>query len=527
MPTRPNVQSIASDRPMASDPAPDDGRQALAVPEPLLGNVVLRLPKALVDKARRDLRRPHETALERVGFLVVTSARTEGDQLLVLGLEYQAIPDDQYVASRGAGTRIGTVAIRNAITRAMTGARGIFHIHLHEHEGIPHFSDTDRREQPRLAQSLVAAAPAESHGMIVLSADAANAWVWPADGDGAVVPARLVIVGDPMVLLSGNQLHDTIQSGDEALSSERLESEGTVRGRGAPVASVASFPNVEENSANGACAQPPRERYSRQSFLGPDSQRRLETARVAVLGYGGGGSHVGQQLAHVGVLHLRVADGDIIDESNLNRLVGGTAADVEEKRVKVDIARRVITGVLPSAPLITHDSRWQNRADLFRACDILVGCVDSFAERRELEVLARRFGIPYVDIGMDVHQESGEPPRMGGQVILSMPGGPCFSCLGFLTLERLAREAARYGAAGDRPQVVWPNGTLASAAVGLVVSLLTGWTGETDRTVYLSYDGNRGTLTPHPRLAYLGKAPCSHFPIEQMGLPRFTTVRPL
>jgi hypothetical protein len=233
---------------------------------------------------------------------------------------------------------------------------------------------------------------------------------------------------------------------------------------------------------------------------------------------------VGQQLAHLGVGNVYVADGDRIDESNLNRLVGGTAADVRVAQRKVDIARRMITGVMEDADVRVHEGRWQERATLFRECDVVVGCVDSFAERREIEVMARRFAIPYVDIGMDVHQVPGDAPRLGGQVLLSLPDGPCMTCLGFLTEARLAEEAALYGAAGGRPQVVWPNGSLASSAVGVVVSLLTGWTGEADRVVYLSYDGNRGTLAPHPRLAYLGRTPCPHYPADAVGEPRFRPV---
>lgn len=36
-------------------------------------------------------------------------------------------------------------------------------------------------------------------------------------------------------------------------------------------------------------------------------------------------------------------------------------------------------------------------------------------------------------------------------------------------LARLELEAQTYHAAGARPQVVWPNGVLASTAVGLVI----------------------------------------------------------
>jgi hypothetical protein len=52
--------------------------------------------------------------------------------------------------------------------------------------------------------------------------------------------------------------------------------------------------------------------------------------------------------------------------------------------------------------------------------------------------------------------------------------------------------------------VVWPNGVLASTAVGIVVDLLRGWSGVRDRTPFLSYDGNLGVLGKHPRWEYIG-----------------------
>ena len=42
------------------------------------------------------------------------------------------------------------------------------------------------------------------------------------------------------------------------------------------------------------------DRYSRQSFLGSESEEFIARATVAVAGLGGGGSHVVQQLAHIG-----------------------------------------------------------------------------------------------------------------------------------------------------------------------------------------------------------------------------------
>jgi len=139
----------------------------------------------------------------------------------------------------------------------------------------------------------------------------------------------------------------------------------------------------------------------------------------------------------------------------------------------------------------------------------------------KLEAHARRFLIPYIDIGMDVRVIEGEAPRMAGQVILSFPGKACMKCFGFLTDERLHAEASRYGDAGFRPQVVWPNGLLASAAVGIGMALATGWAEMRRVSPYLSYDGNAISLTQHRRLEYLDADTCPHYSIADAGKVRF------
>jgi hypothetical protein len=177
-----------------------------------------------------------------------------------------------------------------------------------------------------------------------------------------------------------------------------------------------------------------------------------------------------------------------------------------------------------NANIDAYNCKWQDNPEPLLGCDIIFGCVDGFSQRRELESCARRYLIPLIDIGMDVHCIGGEPPRMGGQAILSMPGGPCMFCLGFLNEQVLAQEGERYGDAGERPQVVWPNGVLASSAVGIAVDLLTDWTRSLRDVVYLEYDGNKGTLKPHVRLEYLEERSCAHYPSDQVGDPVLLSV---
>ena len=263
------------------------------------------------------------------------------------------------------------------------------------------------------------------------------------------------------------------------------------------------------------------DRFSRQSFLGEAGQTTIERSVVGIVGAGGGGSHFAVQLAHIGFMNTVVFDDDHVDESNLNRMVTAVEADVKAGTLKTEAAKRRIREIRSDARVEIHNCRWQERPEALRKCDLVFGCVDSFAERRELETCCRRYLIPLIDIGMDLTKVGEEPPVMGGQVILSMPGGPCMFCLGFLTEKLLALEASKYGAAGPRPQVVWPNGVLASTAVGVAVDLLADWTRSLRGPVYLEYRGNVGTVTEHPFLKYHQGGRCTHYPAEQVGDPVF------
>ncbi|MEQ1756027.1 MAG: ThiF family adenylyltransferase [Micropepsaceae bacterium] len=262
-------------------------------------------------------------------------------------------------------------------------------------------------------------------------------------------------------------------------------------------------------------------RLARQSFLGPLSEAILAATTIGIVGLGGGGSHVAQQTAHMGVGGYVNADPDRIEDTNTNRLVGGTLADVANAREKVAIAERLIRGLQPNARILSIPKDWRDAVDDLKLCDAIVGAVDGFKEREEIERFARRHLIPYIDVGMDVHDLGNSSFLVSGQVILSNPGAPCMRCCGFITDERLEQEAKKYSAAGSRPQVVWSNGVLASTAVGLLTQVLTAWYPNPPCFVFLDYDGNKGTVTRNPRMELLKDHVCPHHPANEAGDPLF------
>ncbi|MGE0271507.1 MAG: ThiF family adenylyltransferase [Alphaproteobacteria bacterium] len=251
--------------------------------------------------------------------------------------------------------------------------------------------------------------------------------------------------------------------------------------------------------------------FSRQSFLGESAEARLANIRVAIVGLGGGGSHVAQQLAHLGVGYYRLIDPDNIEASNLNRLVGATQGDVNSALPKVEIAKRTIKRIRPWADVRAVQERWQACDRLIRDAHVLFGCIDGYQQRDFLETAARRFCIPYIDIGMDVTKVGPKSYAVAGQMIMSLPGQPCMRCLGFLTPDKLAQEENRYGDVGVNPQVVWTNGMLASLAVGAFVKLVTPWFENRETYSWLELDGNSQTVSPSQQPDYfLRQSPCPH-----------------
>jgi molybdopterin-synthase adenylyltransferase len=262
--------------------------------------------------------------------------------------------------------------------------------------------------------------------------------------------------------------------------------------------------------------------FSRQSFLGAEAEDTLAQARVAIVGLGGGGSHVAQQLAHIGVGHFRLIDPDIIEPSNLNRLVGATFDDVVQKRKKVEIISRVIKSIRPWATIITAACEWQSAVELLQDSHVTFGCVDGYRQRRDLEQATRRFCLPYIDIGMDVAQISEEDFAVSGQMLLSMPGQPCMTCMGFLTQDRLNEEENKYGHVGINPQVVWPNALLAALAVGTFMKITTPWMTKLPMPLWLEFEGNSQQVRQSMQPKYNVTGPCNHFDGEtDLGDPFF------
>jgi hypothetical protein len=255
------------------------------------------------------------------------------------------------------------------------------------------------------------------------------------------------------------------------------------------------------------------DRYSIQSFLGADFEEFMACCTLGISGLGGCGSQVVQQLAHIGFKNYVLYDDEVDQEAILDRSIATTVVDTFAKTPKLQLAKMMIYGIQPHANVRGFPCSWQEYPEPMRDCQIVFGCADGYKERQDLEIACRRYLMHYIDVGMDLR--GTDRPVIRGRVILSSPGGLCMKCMGFLDDQTLAQEA-RYGTV-ERSQVIWPNGVLASTAVGLAVDLITNWTRKQRSHAYLVYDGNEGTVKESATLRQLNTVACPHFDASEIG----------
>lgn len=139
----------------------------------------------------------------------------------------------------------------------------------------------------------------------------------------------------------------------------------------------------------------------------------LRTKRVLVVGCGGLGGHIIDQLARIGVGFLRVCDGDVFEPSNLNRqlLSRIPLLGMSKARAAADHVSRVNPDITVEA---VEDFMTRKAVrSLIADCDIVMDALDNIPSRRLLAAACEEMRIPYV---------YGAIQGWVAQAAVSMPG---------------------------------------------------------------------------------------------------------
>jgi len=139
----------------------------------------------------------------------------------------------------------------------------------------------------------------------------------------------------------------------------------------------------------------------------------LRSKRVLVVGCGGLGGHILDQLCRIGIGFLRVVDGDVFEETNLNRqllsevpLLGiHKAASAAEhiRRVNPETTVEAVNAFMSET----------NVRELICGCDVVMDALDNIPGRRILAAACNAANIPYI---------YGAIQGWVAQAAVSMPG---------------------------------------------------------------------------------------------------------
>jgi hypothetical protein len=422
-----------------------------------MNDIELRVPAHLSDRLEQAV---DSSGGERVAFGLVASGSLQSRRLLLLRELIEA-PQDAYLPPGAHGARWTGGFTIQVLNRALAANLGIVIFHEHAFGNPVRLSRDDVESGAQQLEVFGRIQPQRPHGSVVIGTSS-GAGMFLIDGHLAT-PEHF-----KLRMIHGH-LHD----------------------RGSDGVGVEAADDSE---------------FASQALLvGGTGQNRLRRTSVAVVGLSGGGSHVVQQLAHLGVGRIFGVDDDRAELRNRSRMIGLTGSDVRRRRRKTDVLAALVKRVDLGAQFIAVPAAvpFPEAVAAIREADIIVGCVDNYHARSDLQQLAWRSLIPYVDIGLriDSDQREARPESwVAGNVSTLLPGSHCLWCSEYLTQANLdgetgGRDRSYFQSRGGAAQVVSLNGVLASQAVNEVLQLVTGFATRDPASRMLKFNAVEGTLS--------------------------------
>lgn len=378
-----------------------------------------------------------DAPLETAQFLFARPVQTPSGAWRLLVHDTVEVEREDYTERTSVSIELPPSLVARVLQRGRASGSTVVLAHSHPLGGLVGPSQWDREGEARLLPALRRRIPGVPHARLIVSPDALHAALFDINGDEAALEVHEI--GANLKHLRGEQF------------------------------------NLRDSDST----------YDRQvRAFGEAGQRHLGALRVGVVGLGGTGSVVVQQLAHLGVGTFLLIDPDALEPTNLNRVVGTRPDDVG--KLKVEVARAMIQAINPAARVDARqaDVRDATTARSLLDVDVIFGCTDSHGSRAVLAQLAYQYLVPAIDVGVAIHAGADGVSHISGRVQMLAPGLPCLLCGGVLDPEAVrrdllteeARRADPYivGAATPQPAVISINSTASSLAVTMLLSAVTG-----------------------------------------------------
>lgn len=138
-------------------------------------------------------------------------------------------------------------------------------------------------------------------------------------------------------------------------------------------------------------------RYDRNiSTLSVEENEKLKDYKVCVAGCGGLGGYVIEMLGRIGIGHITAVDGDVFEESNLNRQLLSDVPSLGKSKAERAKERMEAVNPLINVYPVFERLDENNGYEIVKGHDVIVDALDNLKSRLVLQDAAEKAGIPLV-----------------------------------------------------------------------------------------------------------------------------------
>ncbi len=201
------------------------------------------------------------------------------------------------------------------------------------------------------------------------------------------------------------------------------------------------------------------DRYQRNlGTITPEENDRLKDFQVCVIGCGGLGGYIIEELARLGIGHIIAVDGDVFQPSNLNRQIFSTEALIGKSKAQAAKERvRQINSEIEVQAVACFLTEENAQEIITEDCHAVIDALDNISCRRLLEAHCSKKKLPLIH---------GAIAGWHGQVGVIMPGDSLF--------DRLYPEGVEKGAERETGNPSFTPAVIASLEVAETLKVLLG-----------------------------------------------------
>jgi len=199
------------------------------------------------------------------------------------------------------------------------------------------------------------------------------------------------------------------------------------------------------------------DRYSKNGIFSKLEQSAIKKSKVCLIGCGGLGGNILEMLLRLGVGSITIVDGDVFDQSNLNRQLLSNVENMNKSKVIEGVKRAKLVNPEIEVLPIQDSLNEENARDLISSHDVVIDALDNISTRFILQKACEEEKIPLVH---------GAVAGWYGQITTILPGNKSFNKIYPDRLKKGLED--KLGTPSFTPMLV------ASAQVSEVVKLLIG-----------------------------------------------------